>query len=246
MKTSFYLILIILSIGHSYALKNIESVIDSTKSNKAKISLSTNFTSTHMWRAMPAGTAPCIEPFVSCKIGKLNMSAWASYALDNSYKEIDIFATYSWKYLSLGIFDYYCPLQSSSLNRYSEYRTDKTQHLFEGQIVFSGADKLPLSLTTSCFFAGSDLDSNGKQRYSTYIELSYHFMLQQSFLLNLEIGLTPFKNSMYSDKPSVFNYGFSISKDIRITKKWSIPSKYKLIYNPEIDMLYFTVSFTLK
>ena len=244
MKKAFYFVLIILSISRGFALSISDSIKDSTKTN-TNISISTELTSIHMWRAMPSGSGPCIEPLATLSIGKLSLNAWACYAINDSYKEIDLFATYSWKYLQVGIFDYYCPLPNSSENRYSEFRTDKTQHLFEGQIIFLGADKLPLSLTTSCFFSGADIDSDGKQRYSSYIELSYHFSLQ-SFLLNLEVGLTPFKNSMYSNNPSVFNYGFSVAKEIRITKEWTIPSKYKLAYNPEIDMMYFSVSFTIR
>lgn len=210
---------------------------------ESNFSLSTDFVSTHIWRGLTSGSAPCIEPFVQWSRGGLKLSGWASIAMDNSYREIDIFATYRWKFLELGIYDYYCPNNDANLNDFTMMDRKGTQHLFEAQAVFYGSQKYPFKITTACFIGGADLDETGEQRYTSYLELAYPFKVK-NVKLDLELGMTPFEG-MYASSTSVFNYGFSISKNIKLNDKWSIPTKYKLVYNAEKKDLYFIFSFTI-
>jgi hypothetical protein len=205
--------------------------------------LSSTFVSTHIWRAISAGTAPCIEPMISLQKGGLNISAWSCYAVDNSYREIDLFMSYRWKFIEVGLFDYYCPTSTSGMNDFTQFEKGKTLHLFEAQASFYGPKKWPFRFTSACFFGGADYNDKGEQLYSTYFELAYPFKIKD-YQLNLELGMTPAK-SMYAKEASLFNCGFSVSKDIRINENWSLPTQYKLIYNIEQKDLYFTVSFTL-
>lgn len=209
-----------------------------------KLSLQTTFASTHMWRGFPAGTAPTIEPMITFTYGKLNVYAWAAYAINHSYREIDFFVTYDWKYLRLGLFDYYCPMEGSKIVDFTRFRGAETQHLFEAQAIFKGGKNLPLMLTTACFIGGSDVDESGEQLYSTYFEFAYSFVKWKN-TFNLEIGMTPFEG-MYASHASVFNYGFSVSRNINVNDHWSIPSIYKLIYNNENRDVYFSVGFTIR
>lgn len=211
--------------------------------SESNFSLSTDFVSTHIWRGLTSGSAPCIEPFVQWSKGGLKLSGWTSIATDNSYREIDVFATYQWKFIELGIFDYYCPSNDGSMNDFSRFDRKGTQHLFEAQAVFYGSKKYPFKLTTACFIGGCDLDDNGEQRYSSYLELAYPLKIKD-VNLDFELGMTPFEG-MYASSASVFNYGFSISKRIKLGDKWEIPTKYKLVYNAEKKDLYFIFSFTL-
>lgn len=211
---------------------------------KPKLSLQTTFASKHMWRGFPAGTAPTIEPMITFTYGNLNVYAWAAYAINHSYREIDFFVTYDWEYLRLGLFDYYCPQEGSKIVDFTRFKGVETQHLFEAQAVFKGGKNLPFILTTACFIGGSDVDESGEQLYSTYIELAYSFVKWKN-TFNLEIGMTPFEG-MYASHASIFNYGFSVSRDINVNDHWSIPSMYKLIYNNENRDIYFSVGFTIR
>lgn len=214
-----------------------------TKKSVGKISASTTFTSKHMWRAFPSGNAPCIEPLVSYTYKGLSAYAWASYAIDNSYTEFDLFVKYTWKSLQVGLFDYYCPRPDTD-NSYSDFSSMDTRHLYEVQLCYLGTKKFPLNIITGCFIGGFDRDENGDQLYSTYAEVNYTFSVEKT-KLKPEIGMTPFKG-MYAKEFSVFNYGFTVMRDIKVSDKWSIPSYYKLIYNKERDDVFFTVGFVFK
>ena len=206
-------------------------------------SVSTTITNKHMWRALPSGDAPCIEPIITWTKGNLAVSAWGCYAVNDSYREIDLYATYDWKYVQVGIYDYYCPEVDAQTNDFTELKNTDTQHFFEAQAVFKGTEKFPVSLTTACFIGGGDIDDNGKQLYSSYMELAYSRKINDN-TLTLEVGMTPAK-SMYADNASFFNYGFSVGRDMKITDHWNVPSTYKVVYNKESKKIFLSVGFTL-
>jgi hypothetical protein len=220
-----------------------DTTINKKKNHPLKLSASTKFVSQHFWRALSSGTAPCIEPTVSLQKGGLILSTWASYAVDNSYREIDFYIEYRWKFIQLGLFDNYCPGPKSNLNDFSRLEKGNTLHSFEAQALFFGPKKYPFVITTGCFIGGWDYHENGDQMYSSYLELAYPFKFKD-FSVNLELGATPHK-SFYASKASLYNYGFTIYKDIKISDKWSLPTSYKLIYNAEKKDLYFVFSFSL-
>jgi hypothetical protein len=218
--------------------------LDEGKTIKSNVSLKSTFCSQHMWRGFAVGTAPTIEPLITYSYGNFKANAWAAFAIDNSYREIDFFITYDWKYVRLGLYDYYCPQEGSLIVDFTRFKSTETQHLFEAQAVIKGGGKIPLKLTTACFIGGSDIDGNGKQLYSTYLELAYSFSKWKNNF-SFEVGMTPFEG-MYASHASVFNYGFSVARDININDHWSIPSLYKLVYNKEKKDVYFTVGFTFR
>lgn len=217
---------------------------DSLQKNPAAFHLSTTLTSKHIWRAMPAGDAPCIEPLVTFSSGGLAVSAWASWAIDNSYKELDLFATYTWKNFQIGIFDYYCPSDAAASNEFFDFDKPSTRHLFEAQASWLGTEKLPLSVMAGCFIGGFDMDEKQNQLYSTYLELNYPLLRGKHNIL-LTLGGTPAK-SMYANKAAIFNYGITYSSSIGITKKWSIPYNGHLVYNSIDKKFYFSLSISLQ
>ena len=197
---------------------------------KTSLSLSANITSQHLWRATSAGTAPCIEPLVTFTHGNFKMNAWMSYALDNSYKEIDFFATYDVGAFRFGLFDYYCPSEEAS-NRFFEFEKSKTRHLFEAQASWLGSKNIPLSLTAACFIGGFDMDASKNQLYSTYFEANYGINAGKNRIA-FTIGGTP-ANGMYAPQASIFNYGITLSRTIPLGEKWQMPCSGKLVYNKE-------------
>jgi len=215
----------------------------STEKFLDKFSASTKITNNHVWRAISSGSAPCIEPYVSYRLNGLSVSAWSSYAIDYSYKEFDIFVKYDWEFLQVGLFDYYCPNPQVLTNDFTDFSSLNTRHLYEVQLNYTGHENFPLNIITGCFIGGFDKDENGSQLYSTYFEMNYTMKAKKN-QLKAEVGMTPFKG-MYADHFSVFNYGLTLMREIQITEKWSILSSYKLIYNKEINDLYFSVGFVL-
>ncbi len=218
---------------------------EETTISKSKITASAKLTNVHLWRGGASGTAPCIEPIVTWSYNNLSVSAWAAYAIDNSYKEIDFFATYRWKFVELGIYDYYCPTPKTKVG-FDTFEKGKTEHLFEAQSVFYFLPADKLQIMAAVIIGGTDWDvkvtdpvlltQTFEQRYSTYFEVAYNIAFGK-FTITPEIGLTPFKG-MYAKDFNVFNYGVNVSRDLKINN-FSLPTSYKVAYNSELKALHF-------
>ncbi len=223
-----------------------DTLIDSSEKKQKVFSIepSVTITNKHLWRSFASGTAPCIEPNVTWRYKNFSLDTWASYSVDNSYREIDFIVTYSWNNLSVTLSDYYCPIVGKK-EKFTNLNNAETDHLFELKTDFTISQKFPLNLLASVLFAGSDIektDTGVKQLYSTYFELSYPFHIVNT-VVKAEVGMTPFK-SMYADRAKVFNYGISVANAIKINNKFSLPMKYKLAYNSDQDVLNFSVMLT--
>lgn len=223
-----------------------KTTTEKTEKKNFSITPSVLFTNLHMWRGGSSGTAPCIEPNVTWTYKNLSLDTWASYALDNSYKEIDLVLTYNWRFISFSVADFYCPSPNTKV-KFSNLKTEETEHLFEFKTDITLSEKIPIKLSGAVIFAGNDWEQKTdkiKQFYSTYIEASYPFQLASIPIL-LEVGMTPTKG-MYAKDIKVFNYGLTVFKDIKINERFSIPTSYKLVYNLERDLLYFSVALIIK
>ncbi len=221
---------------------------DKSKSD-AKFSLSTTITNKHLWRSLPSGKAPCIEPSADFSMKGFTLGVWSCYAIDNSYKELDFYLTYKWKFLELGVYDYYCPVTNTKVE-FGNFEHGQTEHMYEAQSIvrlFSSN----LKLMAAVAFGGADWDKTVhpvlgtieyEQRYSTYFEVAYSFHFG-SIDITPEVGLTP-ANSMYAKEFSVFNYGVGLTKDIKINDKFKLPTSYKIAYNNTLKIINF--SFGLK
>ncbi len=223
-----------------------------TSSSKSQLRVSTTFTNLHLWRASASGTAPCIEPIITWNYKNLSMSAWASYAIDNSYKEIDIFATYRWNFIEFGLYDYYCPTPKTKVG-FNNFKQGETEHIFEAQSILYLLPADKLKIMAAVMIGGMDWDAKiadsilgtqiFEQRYSTYFEIAYNISFGK-FTITPEIGLTPFKG-MYAKDFNVFNYGVNVSRDLKINHTFSLPTSYKVAYNSELKALHFAVSIVI-
>lgn len=249
MKNYLFLILFFSVAIQSFAQNNEETSKTTTEETKKKnfsISPSVFITSQHMWRGGSSGTAPCIEPNVTWAYKNLSLDTWASYAVNNSYKEIDLILTYNWRFISFSVADFYCPSPNTNV-KFSNFKTKETEHLFEFKTNITFSEKVPIKLSGAIIFAGNDWEQKTdeiKQFYSTYIEVSYPFHLA-NIPISLELGMTPAKG-MYAKDMKVFNYGLTVFKDIKINKHFSIPTSYKLVYNLERDLLYFSMGLIIQ
>lgn len=223
---------------------------DSLTNNSAKpliisIKPSVSITNLHAWRGLTSGTAPCVEPIVTFAYKNLSLDAWASYAFDNSYKEIDFILTYKYNFFSVTVADYYCPQHKPKV-KFNNFYKGETDHLFEAKTSITVSKKIPVKLMAAVIFAGNDWQTTNteiEQLYSTYFELSYPFALAKT-PMQIEVGMTPTKG-MYAKGTKVFNYGLTVFKKIKITKQFNLNTKYKLIYNLEKNLLHFSVALIL-
>ena len=224
--------------------------------NKAEFSVNADFVSSYVWRGMYCGGAS-IQPAMDFTVGGFSIGAWGSVSIaDNfitSYKEIDLYASYSFGNLTAGLYNFW-------VNAEGEYNyfdfSESTCHQLEANLLYSFGF-FPLSLGWNTLIAGNDFyfDKNGKSKraFSTYIEAIYDFSIKEVDL-QLSLGVSPWKsnvlyiNDLDDNKNNDFaliNTSLSAIKSIKITENYSLGLFGQLVVNPAKQdiFLVFGISF---
>lgn len=251
-----------------------EKLFEEIKTQKDSAGPALNFgadiMSRYIWRGYDIGNSPAIQPNLSFSWNGLNIGAWGSYAfakhtiqIDDTtsvdagnYAEIDLYISYTFKWFTLMVFDYFTMngLNSNEGNRYFDFNNKTTGHTFEGTFSFDGTDTFPLQLLVSTLFYGDDKnkDSTGvyglgtKNNFSTYFEASYTFNIDKIDVeLKPFIGGIPFGSSWYGPEAGVTNVGLIARKSIEITKAYSLPVQVSIITNPQAQSAFLVFGISL-
>lgn len=216
------------------------------------LKVNADFVSSYIWRGTICDLSPNIQPTLAFNKGGFEIGAWGSTNLSGTYKELDLYALYSLKGFTIGVFDYYWPTTWSEQN-YFKYDKEITGHIFEGMLKYTGPEKLPLTITAANWFYGDDKfsaadypdDSSkwGNNRYSTYFELLYPLKISDN-KLEVFIGMTQQKG-YYGDGLGIINAGFTGYRDIKITDNFTLPVKASIITNPQAEKIYFVLGITI-
>lgn len=213
----------------------------------SKINIGSDLTNRYVWRGLDFGSSPSVQPYFEYahKSG-LTLGCWSAFSTTGTYNEIDLYAKYTYKNISIIATDYFFPTSNVPIlksNHFFNYKNASTGHGLEGTLQVKGGDKLPLTLTIATFFHGADKNSLGEQQYSTYSELAYTFDCKAG-KLDAFAGFTP-KEGLYGNTMGFVNIGVTGYKSIEITDRFSIPMKASLITNPQVENIYFVVGITL-
>jgi hypothetical protein len=108
-------------------------------------------------------------------------------------------------------------------------------------------EKIPAYLTVSNFFYGADKTLDGKQAYSTYVELGTYYDFLESNRLSLALGAACNK-SCYTGYESGFgicNVELKYTYTVAFQNEWSLPLNVAFIINPvmEKSFINFSTSF---
>jgi hypothetical protein len=215
---------------------------DSTK--KINADLSVDFVSRYVWRGINLSESPSIQPNLAFSYRGLSLGTWASYSFAReTFQEVDLFITYETDHLAFTVNDYYNPLDTIGFSGdYFQLKNKSTRHTIEGMVTMIGSESFPISLTGGIMFYGNDKGDDGKNLYSTYIELSYAAAIR-----NIEVtpfvGITPAKG-YYGSEFSIINLGVTVVKNIEISDKFQLPLKGSFIVNPEQEKVYFVIGIT--
>lgn len=208
---------------------------DSLKPNP--FSANVDLVSSFVWRGQDISMAPNIQPYFAFEKGGFEAGAWASYAVNGTYGEVDLYAAYTKGLFSITLTDYYISPDSGSWN-YFNYDSKKTLHAFEGTLGFLGTERVPLSINASVFFYGSDLNEDENPYYSKYIETKYEFKH-----FDLFCGITPGKG-FYNDSFGLVNTGITIKNNVKVNKTLEIPLNISLIANPSTEKVFVVAAVT--
>ena len=228
-------------------------------SNPPAFSFGADLVSRYIWRGKDYGNSPAIQPNISFSIAGLKIGAWGSYGVlyrksYGNYSEFDPYVSYTWKWLTLGITDYFFPneITPNDLNKYFNYSNKTTGHTFEACLTFNGPEKFPLQMYAGAFFYGADKgkDSLGvygagtRNNYSTYFEISYPFNVR-GIGVKPFIGGIPFGSAWYGPYEGIVNTGLTLSKTVRVSNGFGIPFYSSIIANPQTQSVFFVFGLTL-
>jgi len=227
---------------------------DSTKA-KLKLNISSDIVSRYVWRGTDYGNSPAIQPTLSLIYKNFEVGGWGSVATNSFYKEIDLYAKYSYRKFTLIFTDYYVPsangTPAAADTRFFTYKDQTTAHAFEASLLFKGGDKFPLWVLGGVYFYGNDKrwgydaskDIAEKTYYSSYLEAGYTFTVQENSL-DVLLGITP-TSGAYGNKAGVVNMGFAGTRKIKISESFELPVKASLLFNPQTSSAFFILGITL-
>jgi hypothetical protein len=226
-----------------------------TTASKIKLNIGADIMSRYIWRGCDYGNSPSIQPTLSLSKGNFELGCWSAVATNSFYKEVDLYAKYTLKKVSLLVTDYYVPsvngTPASPDNRYFIYDDKTTAHSFEGSLLFKGSDKFPLWLLGGVYFYGNDKrwgchlkkDTTNETYYSSYFEAGYTFTIQENSA-DLFLGFTPAAGA-YGNTLGIVNVGVTGYRKIKISKEFELPLKASLIFNPQASNVFFALGITL-
>lgn len=211
----------------------------------AQIDLQTKY----LWRGMEimtAESAPVIFPQLNYQNNGFNAYVVGGYSLNGKYSEVDLGVSYTYKWLTVGVVDYYYPTTTTSKDSYFNLKSRSTGHWLEAAITIA-PEKYPVYLTLSNFFAGADKTATNKQAYSTYAEIGGHYDFLNDNSLSLAVG-TAFNKSCYNS----YEHGFGVCNiegkytyTIHFKNDWTLPLGVAYIINPVCEKAHvnFLMSF---
>lgn len=221
------------------------SMAQDAKPKNCKISLGADFASMYLWRGFELGNSPAIQPWAEFSYKNLTVGTWGSYDFTNTYKEVDLYAKYTYKAFTLMFLDLYTPSYEGFDKDFFNFTGDTSSHVSELALTFNGTEKIPFSVSGGVLLYGLGWDYKVNDstafNYSSYFEVNYLGQLED-ISYNLFAGFTPTESVFYqTDGFSFINIGVSAKKEIKVTDSFSIPAKLTMATNPESKNLYVAI-----
>lgn len=212
--------------------------------DKVEAGVGIDLVSGYVWRGQDLGGIS-VQPEVSLSYKGLCLTGWGMVGFDkNDTKEFDLTLGYEAKGFSVSVTDYWV----SGEPGYFHYGAHNTSHTFEAQVGYDFGVLAVNWFTNFAGYVGYKVDGN--RAYASYFSVSVPFTLG-GLDWSVEAGATPWENDFYtggensSYSKEMIN-GFAVcevsvkaSKEIKITKHWSLPLFAKAICNPSTEGFYF-------
>lgn len=168
----------------------VPSLMTAQKSFQA--SVYADIVSRYIWRGTDKGGIS-IQPRAGIAWRGLSFDMQGSMGIDNDDpRELNLTLGYKLAGFNIGVTDYWTTGVDDD-DRYFYYDNKKGAHTFEGNLGYSCKY---FSLQAYCMFYGHDQKINGKQAYSTYVELAVPFKLA-TLDWQVRAGMTPFESSAH-------------------------------------------------
>lgn len=213
--------------------------------DKVETTVAADVVSQYVWRGQDLGNV-ALQPTLGISWKGLELSAWGSVGLAEASdtKEMDLTLSYTLGGLTVGLTDYWFNEGPAPDAKYFKYSAHETNHVFEAH---AGYDFGFLALNAYTNLGGNDgVNKDGDRAYSTYVELSAPFRLA-SVDWEAAVGAVPYATSFYATNGfAVTNVSLKATKELPITKAFSVPVFGQLVANPRTEKAYLVVGFTLQ
>lgn len=216
---------------------------------KSNVHVCLDLQTKYVWRGMEMLTensSPVVFPSMSYSKDGLNVYVMGGYSINGFYGEVDLGISYNYKWLTVALNDYYYPTTTIAADNYFDFRKNTTGHWLEGSLTIA-PEKIPVYLLLSNFFYGADKNLEGKQAYSTYVELGTHYDFFADNSLSLAVGAA-LNNSCYTGYEQGFgvcNVELKYTHTVNFSNEWTLPLNVSYIINPirEKAFVNFSTSF---
>lgn len=200
--------------------------------------------SRHTWRGKLTVKGFSVQPNLVFQKNNFTLGAWGCYALDDSYAEVDLYASYKVKFIQFSVADYFCPNEGLKFNKFFNWDKKTSPHTVDVEVKFTGTKSIPVYLLASTMVFGNR-DIDGDEQYSTYLEAGYTLNLSDyNQKIDFFIGATPFDNS-YGEGFNVVNMGMKVTREFTISEKFSLPVYSKMVVNPQTENIYLVFGVTI-
>ncbi len=213
---------------------------------KAQFSVGADVVSRYIWRGVYYGNSPMVQPTVEYEAGNFTVGAWGSFAFaqgfdgEDAYNEADLYASYAFDFgLNVGLSDYYYPG-----SKWGEFGDKSSSHAFELNL---GYDIKDLSISAN-YMLNNSSEGAGAEDGITYFELGYAFSDMVSLAVGGGDGWVTKADEItgeYSDNFQVTNVCLTVTKEIALSEKFSLPVFSQLILNPNTEQFNIVFGFSL-
>lgn len=226
-----------------------EAITKNRQQAESPFHLGLDIQTKYIWRGMEMiieDSAPVVFPAINYQNNGFSAYVMGGYSFNGKYSEVDLGLSYTFKWLTIGINDYYYPTTATPYDQYFNFKTAETGHWLEAAVTIA-PESIPVHLTLSNFFAGADKDLNGNQAFSTYAELGGHYDFLDNHLLSLAVGAALNKSCYngYERGFSVCNVELKYTYNLALDKGFVLPLSVAYIINPvyQKSHINFSVNF---
>jgi len=196
---------------------------------ESPFSLGVDLVSAYVWRGTKF-SGPSIQPSLEYGIGGFAIGAWGSFStmssnVDDSgklitFNELDTYASYTFDFgLGFGLTDYY--YQGT---RAFDFADTTGSHALEANLNYTVGG---FSASANYVLNDTHAGGPGSKGGDMYYQLGYSFKFFEIF-----VGAGDGWHTSDGDF-NVCNVGLGVTKEIKITEKYSLPIFGQLIVNPE-------------
>lgn len=235
-----------------FAQESAPIVRDSVNS-EPKLTAEIDLVYPYLWRGIRYyGNRVAFQPCINYDFtDKLSFELWATTNFSNAkdaYNEFDWTIYYQISpVINISLSDYYWPATSKNLDweksNYLDYSEGSSQSV-ELSVLFDFSEKgVPVSFQWNTFIGGNDYnyDDEGNvttRAFSSYAEVGYKHTLKKSKIdIDCFVGAVVINGGYYSNETdedpgfSFTNFEVSATKEIKITKNYTVPLYLKYVHN---------------